>query len=265
MSNTPIVLKLGERGQKYLERNKLDKKNHTDKQPAGINFYEKHWDSKSTGSAHFEHGKFSFDIPFVLSVVGMEDTDRADEGISNFDIYAKITEKNTIQHDTAKKEFFDFLRSLASIGWKQEIHYSMPRLTGMQGYMYTKEEDNYYGLPIDYEPSMDEWMELPRKGLWFFYADNVFLKIRFQREEESTDPEKQAYIFTLNAYTGTVNARGEFFNEAAKNQWQELWVDRIKSLKRERYQKEAELIKRGYTIYTDYQEPKIHPLDPVEP
>ncbi len=69
----------------------------------------------------------------------------------------------------------------------------------------------------------------------------------------------------MNIYTGTENARDEFFTEKERNQWETLWVDRVKSLKRERYQKEAELIKRGFTIYTDYQEPKIHPLDPIEP
>jgi hypothetical protein len=36
-------------------------------------------------------------------------------------------------------------------------------------------------------------------------------------------------------------------------------------MKKERYSKEAALIKRGFIIGTTYQAPKTHPADPVEP
>ena len=118
-------------------------------------------------------------------------------------------------------------------------------------------------MPADYAPTLEQWMRID-SGRWYLYADDVFLEIKFRRGVESKDPTMASYLFSFGLHSKEEEAKAQFEGEN-RDHWQELWVDKIKSMKKERYAKEKELIQRGFTIYTEYQEPKIHPADPVEP
>jgi hypothetical protein len=50
-----------------------------------------------------------------------------------------------------------------------------------------------------------------------------------------------------------------------RDTWKQHWAPIIKKLKTLRYKKEAELMDKGYVIDTNYQDPIIHPNDPIEP
>ena len=50
-----------------------------------------------------------------------------------------------------------------------------------------------------------------------------------------------------------------------RDTWKQHWIAVIKKLKTRRYKIEAELRDKGYTIDTSYQDPIIHPDDPIEP
>lgn len=263
MTPTTIKIKIGESGDQFLQRNNLPAKGHIDKQPAGLNFYEHDWSTKALGTVNFEHGEHSFQILHVLSVMGTEDIDFMEEGLSKFSVNAGITATDTVPHDEARREFSKLLQKLLALGWKPLISYEDPRLTEEQAYIYAEQENYYFGMPANYTPTLEQWMRID-SGRWNLYADDVFLEISFRRGVESKDPSMQAYLFSFKFTSKGHEAKAQFEGDD-REQWQELWVDTIKSLKKERYAKEKELIQRGFTIYTEYQEPKIHPLDPVEP
>ena len=262
MNPTTIKIKIGEQGAQFLQRNNLPSKGHINKQPAGLNFYKVDWSTKAQGTVTLEHGPYSFQIPFVLGVTGTENVDFMEVGLTSFDVYAGITAADTVHHDEARKEFIKLLQHLLALGWKPLISYNYPRLTAEQAFQYF-EEDTTYGITPTYTPNLEQWMRIDYDG-WYLYADDVFLEINFRRGVESKDPSMQAYLFSFDIHSKEQEAKAQFEGDD-KNHWQDLWVDKIKAMKKERYAKEKALNQRGCTIYTDYQEPKIHPLDPVEP
>ena len=263
MNPMTIKIEVGELGSQFLQRNNLPAKGHVDKQPAGLNFYEHDWSTKTPGTVLIEHGKHSFQIPNALGIMGREDTLRVDAGLEKVSIRAGITRADTIEHNDARREFIEVLQNLIKSGWKPFIAYEDPRLSGEQAYRYY-EEDNYYAVPIGYSPTLEQWMRIST-ARWYLHADEVFLEINFQRDSSKMDPNQPgAYLFSFNLQSKEEKAKAQFEGDD-RDHWQDLWVDRIKSLKKQRYEKEKELAKRGYTIFTDYEEPKIHPADPVEP
>ncbi len=263
MSPHTITIKIGEQGENFLKRNNLPSKNHITKQPAGLNFYRHRWPIHSHGEVIIEHGKYSFTLPYVLSIMGTEDAEHMDAGLAAFDINAGITATDTVAPNEARKAFIALLQKLLSLGWKPLISYDSPRLTGEQAYLYSAQENDYFALPADYSPTLEQWMQI-NSGNWYLYAEDIFLEISFRRGAESKDLAKATYLFSFSLHTKEEEAKVQFESKD-RDHWHELWADKIKAMKKERYAKEKELIQRGFTIYTDYQEPQIHPLDPIEP
>ena len=258
-----IKITLGETGQTFLQSNKLPEKGTVDKQPAGLNFYEYSWNVRTPGQVVVNDKAYSFTIPYVLSITGTEDAAEIDQGIQKFSINAGITADDLIDHDKARVEFSGFLQKLKNSGWKTVIAYEDPRLAGEDAFKYYL-EDKFYSLPLDYIPTLDEWMKI-KTGSWHLYAGSNFLDVTIRRDSQRVNiSEPGAYLISFNLLTSTQKAKNQFDAEEIGH-WQELWVDKIKSLKKERYAKETELTQRGFTIYTEYEEPKIHAADPVEP
>ena len=134
---------------------------------------------------------------------------------------------------------------------------------GEQAFRYYQ-EDNTYSIPPEYRLTLEEWMALDF-AYWRLYAGDIFLKITFSRDSKLMKPtEPGAYLFSFELRSKEQQARANFYGEE-RERWKDLWVDKIKALKQERYAKEQALKKRGFTIATDYEEPRIHPSDPVEP
>lgn len=258
-----IAVKPGQSGTEFLAKNNLAAKGHIDKQPAGINFYEYNWSVKQYGSVAIEHGPHSFTIPHALSVMGTEDPEHPNLGLSQVSVGAGIGHDETISHDEARKRIYDFLNMLAGLGWIYYNDYSEPRLTGAQAFQYHLDND-LYSIPINYLPTLDEWMRI-YAGEWRLHTKEMFLSIRLMRDKTRLDPKTPgAYFLNFTLQTKEDFARAHF-NYEERDKWPALWVDTIKKMKKERYSKEAALIKRGFIIDTTYQDPQIHPADPVEP
>lgn len=261
MNPATIKIKVGEQGLQFLQNNNLSQE-HVNKQPAGLNFYRYRWPATSPGAASIEHGPHSFKIPHALSVMGTEDVEHMDAGITTFTINAGITAAETVAHEEARQTFINMLQNLLKLGWKPLIFYNYPRLNGEEAFHYY-EEDDTYGIPPDYEPTMEEWMRIDFDN-WYLWTGNQFLTIKFRRGVEGNDPKQSAYLFIFTIHNGEEEAKANFEGED-RERWQDLWIEKVKSLKKERYEKEALLEKRGFNIFREYEEPKIHPADPVEP
>jgi len=264
MTPTTIKIKVGEAGALFLQRNNLPAKGHINKQPAGLNFYNQDWSTVTPGTVIVEHGAYSFQIPYALGVMGTEDVEHMSAGLAEFNINAGITAADTIMHDEARQKIMALLQQMLTLGWKPVISYEVPRLTGEQAYIYTEQENYFLDMPTNYTPTLEQWMRID-SGNWQLYADDIFLEIGFNRDSKRMNPnELGAYLLSFELISKEAKAKNQFEGDDREH-WQDLWVDKIKSMKKERYAKEKELIQRGFTIYTEYQEPKIHPADPVEP
>lgn len=264
MPPTTVTVDIGQPGEQFLNSNGLPPKSTVDRQPAGLNFYRVRWSTAAPGTVVVNHGQHSFDIPFALTLLGTEDAEALHEGVRSFDITAGVTAADTIQHDEARRLFLNFIQTLTERGWKPAISYNYPRLKGEQAYQYF-EEDYTYTFPPDYRPSLDQWMNMTFV-YWSLFADGVFLDITFRRDRKRMDPEQPgAYLLSFTLNSKEEEARSHFQGEKDRANWKDLWVDKIKELKKERYAKEEALRKRGFDIDTNYEEPKIHPDDPVEP
>ena len=261
----PLYIKAGMSSAEYNKRNEMHAKG-IDKQPAGLNFYERAWNSKSLGTVHIEHGDYSFTVPHVLSTMGTEDTLFIDRGIYDFSIQSGLSPDEFIDHDQARLQMMALLQSLVATGWQPYIGYQEePRLSGKESFQYLLEDGSLYTPDPQYTPTFDEWMSLGITQEWAFHIDNVFLNINFRRRlSHKGNNDLGVYLLTFTLLTRDEEARNHFSGND-REQWLSLWGEAATTSKVSRYKKEVELIKRGYHINTDYVDPIIHPDDPVEP
>lgn len=261
---TPMVkFKLGESGASFQARNASTTKKKIDKQPAGIDFHKMHWNSNEQAVVQIDHGAFSFNIQFAELLQGAEDHDFLSEGINDMYIASGLSAEPKIAHDEARLKFMAIVQNLRQLGWEHYTPYICPRLKGEQAVIYAL-EDSYCSFPPDVAPTLEQWMKIDR-GVWRLHADGVFIKITFERDRNLMNPnELGAYLLSFTLIDKNLKGRNEFEGEDRAH-WQDLWVESIKDSKKRRYSEEAELIKRGFTIDTQYQDPKVHPADPVEP
>lgn len=263
MPPATISLKPGETGAAFFSRNKLQN-GHIDKQPAGIHFYEYDWPRGQPGNIQLETGAHSFAIAQALSVMAAQDIEHPERGLDNIVVNAGLSAGSTIAHDEAREKMSAILQHLLTIGWRQAISYSQPRLTAIDGFRYSLAEDMMVAAPANYQPTQQEWMQM-REGYWTFYGGDFFLDVTMKRDKtKMKENEPGAYFLSFTLRSGEAEAKSNFIGDD-REKWRELWVAEIKKLKSERYRKERELKRQGYEIFMQYQEPKLHPADPVEP
>jgi len=211
-----------------------------------------------------EHDVHSFKIPHVVSITGTEDAVKPEEGLFEFNINAGITAADYVLHDEARIAFGTLLQTLIQAGWKPALTYGAPRLSREQAFKYYLEDDLNGELPIDYSPTLEEWMQID-SGAWRLYAGDLFLDINMQRDRKRMNPQEPGgYLLSFTLYGKKERGRKQM-RPSERDRWQTLWVEVVKGLKRDRYYLEERLIRQGYTIDTDYVEPLVHPADPVEP
>lgn len=258
-----VTFKVGESGASFQSRNSSTGKRKVDKQPAGINFHKIHWDSNELAVVKVEHGAYSFDIQFAELFQGAEDQERLSEGVSRVYIASGLSAESKIAHDESRLKFMSIVQNLQKLGWKHYNPYICPRLKGAQAVMYAL-EDWYCSFPPDIVPSLEQWMRIDR-GFWRLHADGVFLEITFDRDRNLMNPnELGAYLLNFTLIDKNRFVRQNFEHER-RDHWQDYWVEYIKDSKKRRYSEEAELIRRGFVIDNQYQDPYVHPADPVEP
>ena len=267
----PLVFTVGENPTDFIQRMKnVGQPIGVDRQPAGLNFYTIRSPQGTRQAARIEHGPYSFEIPPVMGFMGVESMRLPELGIKLLDftfVRKDDGQKNT--HEQAREFFIGYMKMLSDLGWQRFISPSEPRLLGPQSYQYILEEDHYYVPDLNVEPNLKTWKAMENSHIWTLYADNLFMEIKYRRKQDPSDqnktPDESAYyIFSLEITTKDEYAKGymDFENRAT---WKQHWASEIKPLKTLRYKIEAELRDKGYTIDTSYQDPIIHPDDPIEP
>lgn len=253
-----VSIKVGEQGAAFAKRYlDLVKVQH---QPAGLDFYQINWDQSTLGTITIEHGKHSFTVDNVLSVLSDQDRGEfASEGLAEFDISSGITAPDLIPHDEARQKMHVILQRILQAGWKIDISRSMPRLRSKEALNYAFIDD-ITSLDADYMPTFEEWMRIESRTAWRFYAEHVYLSVHFTREHTLTDPTKPgSYLVSFNLKSENEFYRGYVGGENRKN-WKTLLPAELAKLAPVRAEVEAKLRAQGIKIDETYQDPPLPDL-----
>jgi hypothetical protein len=233
----------------------------TDNHPSGIKFYQREWERGSLGTVEFLHGKQSFTIDNVLSVLGTDDRD-ATGGIYEWSINFGVSPDQADTHEAALARMKKLFSDLRAKGWARYIGVNHPRLTGQEAWNYIK-VNPVYSLDSSYTPTIDEWKtmigEMPH---WIFYADGIYLDISLMESNMGHFVGKSTYLLTIdlkNEYR--FYGIGYFSGNSEKiDNWKALLPAELEKYHAKRLKTEAALKEQGYTIDTTYQDPPIKAL-----
>lgn len=233
---------------------------HVNAQPAGVNFYKiQPLRTKQSIVVRLEHGSHSLEIPRVLSVTGTQDMDKK-EGIDSIQLSAGLSSQSSIEHDVARRYVWNLVKSIRAAGWQKYIEETDPRLSGKAAYEYAVQKHG--ALDPDYELSLTEWMTMPARTRWSFYAKDAFLSLEFDRDMQRMDPAKPgAYLLNVSISSAEQQFSSNFEFEE-RDHWRSLWDAAARKWKQERNIKEAQLRAQGVAIDIGYQDPPL-PAEPV--
>ena len=253
-----ISISLKQRGIDW--KNKYGDVVHVNVQPAGVNFYKiQPLRTKQSIIIRLEHDSQSLEIPRVLSVTGTEDMEKK-EGIDSIQLSAGLSSQPLIEHDAARLYVWNLVKSIRAAGWKKYIEETDPRLNGKAAYEYAVQQHG--ALDPDYELSLKEWMAMPARTRWSFYANDAFLSLEFDRDMQRMDPAKPgAYLLNVSMSSAEQQFSSNFEFEE-RDHWRNLWDAAARKWKQERNRKEAKLHAQGVAIDINYQDPPL-PAKPV--
>ncbi|KVC78078.1 hypothetical protein [Burkholderia ubonensis] len=232
-----------------------------DNHPSGMNFYQHDWARGNLGTVEFVHGKHSFVIDNVLSVMGIADKD-VPEGIYEWKVNFGVSPEQADTHEAALARMTRLLSDLRTRGWARYVDIGYPRLTGRQAWDYLKINDEY-SLDSGYTPTIEEWKAVVRKmPKWTLYSDGVYLEVSLMESNMGGFVGKTTYLLSIHlkseyAYYGLGYFAGE--SEKIKN-WKALLPAELQKYHVKRIETEATLKAQGYTIDTAYQDPPIRAL-----
>jgi hypothetical protein len=252
-----ITLKIGEQGTSLAKRYP---ELRIDRQPAGIDFYEKRWTQTPRGRLTMDHGKHSFTIDNVYSFSSLLDKDLEQEGILKFRLNAGLTTADTISHKEALVQMYAMLRAFEKQGWKSITQHGDPRLRGKDRLNYVLDGMHSISLDTNYTPNPDEWMRLANMTQWEFYADHLYLEVNFMRQSAGENsPNVGAYLIGF-----VIKSEAEYFRNHVKSEdrqrWKQVLPGVLTHLASLRAEEEAKLRAKGIAIDESYQDPPVPDL-----
>lgn len=250
--NNNVILEINQLPSKLLEENPVFK---FATRPPGVNFYVGIWKRGDQNKVRLQNGAQSFLIENSISVTAVDEPTSPSEGIVQFIIYSGVASSDLISHDEARRRFTSILKTIRKAGWKKFINEGDPRLIGRDMYKFVLNESPAASMDTDYEPTFEEWMRIPSRTRWSFYANHVYLSVDFSREPTLLDPEKDgAYLVTF-----TVDSENEHYRSYVEPDKREDWKSALPAqlaiLPPMRAKAEAELRAKGVKIDETYQDP----------
>ncbi|MDE2121025.1 MAG: hypothetical protein KGJ64_10050 [Betaproteobacteria bacterium] len=227
--------------------------------PVGMDFHERKWPFDQLGTVRYSQGPHSFEVSRVPSVRGSFDRDQPERGIYAWSISAFPMAGDTIPHALARDELFRLFERLHQAGWRRYIDVGDPRLSGRQTMRYFVEKQGNYSPDPAYVPTLDEWMRLNEDlPYWQFWADGTYMQIRVIDEPALRNPKRPGvYLFAITIESESAYGYAYFKEVEDMLRWKELLPAELRRLHKLRVAEEAEVVQRGYTIDTSYQDPPI--------
>ena len=255
MPDTPVTIALGDPKQFDLHAPGA----RIDRQPVGMDFYERDWPPGALATVRYLQGTHSFEIPWVSGVMGCSNPRHPEEGIHAWTIDAFALPGDRMRHEYARDNLFALFRELQRAGWRRFILPSDPRLRQADALRYAIAQNGIYSLDPQYVPTMEEWMQLNQNlPYWKFWADGVYMNLRVIDEPALRDPlAKGVYMFSIDL-EGEAPHFWKYFREVEDmKRWRELISAELKSHAPARARTEQHLRTQGYSIDETYRDPPI--------
>lgn len=256
---TSLIMNLGKPGSEFLQTNGLEEKSHVTMQPAGLNFYKYEWPRHELGDLTVQNTaqnkEVSFKIPLTLSVMGTEDAEHSELGIFKIVVNACLSEGEAISHDDARLQFYKILDRLSSDGWQVSHAYDDPRLRAENAFKYYLIDDSY-GLPLDYTPTLQQWMDM-ELAFWNLYKDGNFLQLTFRRDRKRLNPNEEGAYLVVFSFRTAEHKLKELFEPKERAAWVDLLPEKIREMRMERERKEQLLTEKGFDIDSSYTDPEV--------
>ncbi|KPN74176.1 hypothetical protein AKG43_04270 [Neisseria sp. 74A18] len=223
-------------------------------------------------TALFEHGKYSFKLPYVGSVTAHEYNQEPFLGIHKLIIYADLGKTSNISDEEARQNFYRLVKQMHQAGWRDLISPvdSRIQMNRKNAAAFFGMEDGYFrvkpitGIPTTIELTPAEWKQLSHlSNIGTLYADGVVVSLRLGKDNDEQYRDKYgngqyALMVTIEAYWNQVrmDAQEEFgkptFNDAVKKKYQTYAM--IRKLEEDKARAQ------GFEIDESYQDPPIPPL-----
>jgi hypothetical protein len=229
-----------------------------DDHPSGAKFYQREWMEGSLGVVELVHGKHSFVIDNVLSILGSADKD-VPSGIYDWKVNFGVSPAQTDTQEAALERVMKLFADLRAAGWKRYIDVDYPRLSGRQALEY-RNIKSIYPLDPSYKPSAVEWKvvaeDMPK---WKFYADGVYLNVSLVESSVAAVGDKKTYLLSVEMMDEYAFYGLGFFPGNAENirNWRALLPGELRRYHADRLETETLLKAQGYSIDTNYQDPPI--------
>lgn len=250
-----ITLKLGAQGKELQMQ--LGQKRLLTNQTAGLDFYKVSWAPPELGRLRVIHSKREFSVWNVFSATGMQDGERASEGIVTYSVLSGLSADEKIEHEAALSAMAAILRNVLNAGWEPYTPRSRPRLMGEDRVRYVLSESTAIGLDARHALSLEQWLQLEDSTPWMFYLDGAYLSISFRRQPHPLVPgEPGIYLVSFDVESAAQFDRGQVAPEDRAD-WKEKLPSMLKKLSEVRAKREAELSSRGVRIDSAYQDPPI--------
>lgn len=233
----------------------------TEAHPSGAKFYQREWMEGGLGVVQFVHGKHSFVLDNVLSVLGSADKD-VPSGIYDWKVNFGVSPEQADTPEAALETVMRLFSNLRAAGWVRYVDVDYPRLIGAQAWKY-RGVKSIYPLDPSYKPSIEEWKATAKAmPKWKFYADGVYLKVSLVEGNAGAGGDKKAYLLSIEAMDEyAFYGLGFFPGDAEKiHNWKELLPAELQKYHSDRLKAEAALKDQGYAIDTTYQDPPIKAL-----
>ncbi|MFW1642264.1 hypothetical protein [Acinetobacter guillouiae] len=222
-------------------------------------FYNQQWD-KNPIDVVIEHGANSITLHHVIGV--QTAVANSNELITGHDIFAGLSNDDTMSHDQARLAMLALFKDLKQAGWQRYISLSGPRLTGKDALKYASKHT--YELDPDYPYNLDEWMQLEDGSRWMLQANGIYLSITVRRDQTKMDPQQPgayyvSYKFQSEKEYYAPHFKDDDLKKSAINaaRWVSLYPGIKKQMNQIREQREAELKAQGITIDESYQDPAL--------
>lgn len=252
--NTPIVeISIGDAGEKFSQ--KYPNLVSAEHQPAGLSFYKAFWNTQNKGRVKIVHQNHSFEISDVLNVVGTEDDSDKKSGMFVVSIHSGISGQNGISHKDALEKFSNLLSDMRRAGWQSTVPLGLPRLRGRDMLQYLFESKDSTTLDSNYKLSLQEWMSLDDLTGWELYADGVFMRATFLRDQSKMDVDKpSSYVIKI-----TLRSAEAYFSDFAdlddRKNWRAVVPGKLDELAQRRKRSEEEWSGKGMHIDKLYVDP----------
>ncbi len=231
-----------------------------DRQPAGMNFLSLDWTPPKLGKVKIITEKSSFEIDYVISVMGTQIARRSNDGIQIMDINGSL---HLSEYTNSQEAYTAYTQLIDKINTKQWHQYFLPSDARIDKKDNIKHMHENMGEVIDpsYTLTFEEWNEMMgiTNGNMYFNLYNNDVSLGITITQTYQDDEKEQYMVRYSFESFKYAGRNAISDSDVMDseQLRQAFLDELDENKKDRKRKEDKVRIEGYKIDEKYLNPDI--------